>query len=80
MSYYNWQPEYQPINPEIRYFKTRFGLYTTQRMIDGEWVNDSTGATLDAVLTMTYAKITYERTGEGLNCYVVGDAFVGGKL
>ena len=80
MSYYNWQPEYQPISDEIRYFKTRFGLYTTQRNIDGEWVNCSTGATLEAVLTMTQAKINYERTGEGLDVFVVGDAFVGGKL
>ena len=80
MSYYNWKPEYQPISPEIRYFKTRFGLYTTQRNIDGEWVNCSTGATLAAVLTMTQAKINYEKYGEGLNVYVVGEAFVGGKL
>ena len=80
MSYYTWKPEYQPISDEIRYYVTRFGLYTTQRLIDGEWVNDSTGATLEAVLTMTQAKITYERTGEGLNCYIVGDATVGGKL
>ena len=33
----------------------------------------STGATLEAVLFMTKAKLEYERTGEGLNCYIVGD-------
>ena len=80
MSYYNWQPVYEQHNEEIRWFKTRFGLYTTQVQKDGEWVNSSTGATLDAVLVMTKAKLEYERTGEGLNCYIVGDAFVGGKL
>ena len=47
MSYYNWQPVYEQHNEEIRWFKTRFGLFTTQVLKDGEWVNSSTGATLD---------------------------------
>ena len=39
-----------------------------------------TGATLEAVLSVSQWHLTYERTGEGLECYVVNDGIVGGKL
>ena len=75
-----FQPDYQPINDELRWYKTRFGLYTTERKVDGEWVGFLTGATMEAVLCMSQWHLTYERTGEGLECYVVNDGIVGGKL
>ena len=74
-----FQPAYQPISDELRWYKTRFGLFTTERKVDGEWVG-LTGATLEAVLSMSQWHLTYERTGEGLECYVVNDGIVGGKL
>lgn len=73
-------PEYMPISDELRWYKTRFGLYTTERLVDGKWVGFLTGGTLEAVMTMSQWHLTWERTGEGLDCYVVNDGIVGGKL
>lgn len=73
-------PEYMTITDELRWYKTRFGLYSTQRLVDGEWVAFLTGGTMEAVVTMSQCHLTWERTGEGLDCYVVNDGIVSGKL
>lgn len=77
---FKFTPNYMPITDELRWYETRFGLYSTQRLIDGEWVGFLTGPTMESVVTMSQLQLTYERTGEGLECRIVNDGRVGGKL
>ena len=72
-------PENAELIDDVFYvWKTRFGLYSTMTK---EGRNMLTGGTREGVITMTHWHLKCEQDGT-LDQYswIVGDAFVGGKL
>ena len=69
------------IDETFHVWETRFGLWSTQTIEGNQFNLGLTGPTREAVIEMTRWHLKHLQEGDlDKYTYVVGDAFVGGKL